>query len=335
MSNYYNENDPKAARWLIELMEQGAIPRGEVDERSIEDVSVTDLAGFTQHHFFAGIGGWSLALSLAGWPAGRSVWTGSCPCQPFSAAGKRAGVTDDRHLWPAWNWLIKQYRPDCIFGEQVASKDGIAWLDIVSTDLENQGYAFGPIVLPACSVGAFHKRERSWFVADTNGGNASAQREQRSGQYGFISKNGPTRKLDDSDYRRSAIEKSGESSSESSFPVANADRARSLSCPLPGLHREEKSVGSRDVESQRSRSTDNGATDTESDGWIERWSEPNWRGAEWYRCKDGKYRAIESGIQPLAHGVSGRVGLLRGYGNAIVPQVAAEVIKAYRELRGV
>src|SRR5687767_2509033 len=127
MTAYYNEHDPKAAAWLRELIRRDLVAPGEVDERSIEDIRPTELAGFTQCHFFAGIGVWSYALRLAGWPDSREVWTGSCPCQPFSAAGKGAGFTDERHLWPAWFHLISQCRPARIFGEQVASKDGFAW----------------------------------------------------------------------------------------------------------------------------------------------------------------------------------------------------------------
>ena len=91
MKAYYNENDPKAATWLRELIRNGYIANGDVDERSIEDILPNDLAGYTQCHFFAGIGGWSYALRLAGWPDDRAVWTGSCPCQPFSTAGKGGG----------------------------------------------------------------------------------------------------------------------------------------------------------------------------------------------------------------------------------------------------
>jgi len=163
---YYNEFDPGAAAWLRELIREGLIADGEVDERSIVDVRPRDLAGFTQCHFFAGIGGWSYALRLAGWADEEPVWTGSCPCQPFSAAGKGAGFADERHLWPAWHWLIAQCRPVVIFGEQVASPAGLAWFDLVSTDMEGLDYACWPIDLPAAGINAPHIRQRLWWMAD-------------------------------------------------------------------------------------------------------------------------------------------------------------------------
>jgi DNA (cytosine-5)-methyltransferase 1 len=169
LMNYYNEYDKKAAAWLRELIKVGAIPDGHVDERSIAEVSPDDLRGFTQCHFFAGIGGWSLALQLAGWSSERPVWTGSCPCQPFSAAGKGLGAADERHLWPAWFHLIRECRPNVVFGEQVAGAVGHGWLDLVSSDLESQGYAIGAAVLGAHSVGAPHIRQRLYFVADSSG----------------------------------------------------------------------------------------------------------------------------------------------------------------------
>jgi DNA (cytosine-5)-methyltransferase 1 len=163
---YYNEIDPFAAEWLQKLMDAGHIAPGIIDTRSIEDVIPTDLAGFTQCHFFAGIGVWSYALRGAGWPDDRQVWTGSCPCQPFSAAGKGKGFTDERHLWPAFHWLISQCRPAVVFGEQVASKDGLAWLDLVQTDLERTGYACGAADTCAAGFGAPHIRQRLYWVAD-------------------------------------------------------------------------------------------------------------------------------------------------------------------------
>lgn len=166
--NYYNEIDPHAAAWLRELIKAGHIPAGDVDERSIEDVRPDELRGYVQCHFFAGIGGWSHALDLAGWPRDRPVWTGSCPCQPFSAAGKGAGFEDERHLWPAWQHLIAQCRPSVVFGEQVEGPASRAWLDLVCSDLEGLGYSFGAAVIPASSIGAPQLRHRTWFVADAD-----------------------------------------------------------------------------------------------------------------------------------------------------------------------
>ena len=136
MTAYYNEHEPYAAQWLRNLIAAGHIAAGDVDARDIQDVTPDDLTGYTQCHFFAGLGGWSYALRLAGWPDDRPVWTGSCPCQPFSAAGKRSGTDDARHLWPEWFRLIDVCRPPIIFGEQVSGVGGRAWLSGADQNLQ-------------------------------------------------------------------------------------------------------------------------------------------------------------------------------------------------------
>lgn len=165
-SYYYNEIDPFCAQWLQNLMDADVIPRGDIDTRSIEDVTPNDVRGYTQCHFFAGIAGWVHALDLAGFPRDRPLWTGSCPCQPFSAAGKGAGFEDERHLWPAWQHLIAQCRPSAIFGEQVAAKAADDWIDLVQADLEGLGYAFGCEAFPAASVGAQFNGDRAYWHAE-------------------------------------------------------------------------------------------------------------------------------------------------------------------------
>lgn len=165
MPAYYNEFDSYAASWLRNLIAAGHIAPGDVDERSITEVKPDDLRGYTQCHFFAGIGGWSLALRLAGWDDARPVWTGSCPCQPFSAAGKQKGTADERHLWPEFRRLIAECSPSTVFGEQVASRLGRDWFCGVRSDLEARRYAVGTAILPAFGVRAPHRRFRQWFVA--------------------------------------------------------------------------------------------------------------------------------------------------------------------------
>jgi DNA (cytosine-5)-methyltransferase 1 len=166
MAAYYNEIDPYAAQWLRNLIKEGLIADGEVDTRSIIDVSPEDVIPFAQCHFFAGIGGWSYALRLAGWPDARPVWTGSCPCQPFSGANKHArGEADERHLWPELHRLTSKCLPPVLFGEQVARDGGPGWFARVRSDLETSGYSIAAANLAACSVGSPQERQRLWFVA--------------------------------------------------------------------------------------------------------------------------------------------------------------------------
>lgn len=178
---YYNEIDPYAAQWLRNLIARGLIAPGEVDERSIRDVAPSDLAGFTQCHFFAGVGGWSYALRLAGWPDETPVWTGSCPCQPLSVAGQRKGHADERHLWPAFYSLIAKCAPPIVFGEQVASKDGREWLAGIRADLEAVGYACGAADLCAAGVRAPQLRQRIYWMADSQVGR-SRPAQPRNGE---------------------------------------------------------------------------------------------------------------------------------------------------------
>ena len=189
---YYNEIDPYAAEWLRSLIRSGHIADGIVDERSISDVRPDELQEFTQCHFFAGIGVWSYALRSAGWEDDRPVWTGSCPCQPFSGAGNRKGMADKRHLWPHWFHLIEQCRPSTVFGEQVASKDGLGWIDLVQADMEGADYAIGSFDLCSAGFGAPHIRQRLWFVADTDdtrrqgwiSGRSDTERQDQHGHIG-------------------------------------------------------------------------------------------------------------------------------------------------------
>ena len=316
LMNYYNENDPFAAQWLRNLIVAEHIPAGHVDERSIEDVEARDLDGFAQCHFFAGIAGWSEALRLANWPAAQPVWTGSCPCQPLSGAGQRKGHADRRHLWPAFYRLIAECKPATVFGEQVAGKDGREWLSGVRADLEDSGYACGCADLCAASAGAPHIRQRLFWVANSDGRDACPERLQRNREHGQQPENGGAGRM-----AHAAIERSphgGKAKIGLSAQLGSTDGKSSS-----GMGDTACSTGTR----QRRISVP-----MESKQKPERSSHAGaWEGVELTQCADGKARSTQPGVHPLAHGVQGRVGQLRAYGNAIVPQVAAEFVSAYLE----
>lgn len=281
---YYNENEPFTVAWLKELQKNACIEEGEIDGRSIKEVQGKDITD-KRAHFFAGIAGWDYALSLANWPKERPVWTGSCPCQPFSSSGKQKGFADKRHLWPEWLRLIKECHPSTIFGEQVASKLGREWLSRVFTDLETLGYAVAGADLCAAGVGAPHLRQRLFWVAYAK-----------------------------SDNRRLPI-CSGGPQQEGIEPERGSEIGR-VGDPQYSKNTRLKLVGIS-LESQQEADRCNA-------------SNP-WAKYEIIRCADGKARRIEPGIYPLAYGVPKRMGQFRGYGNAIVPQVAAAFIKAFME----
>src|SRR5208282_5152296 len=186
MPAYYNEIDEEKAAWIRELIRHNVVAAGEVDERSIADVEPSDLRGFTQCHFFAGIAVWSYALRLAGWPDDKPVWTGSCPCPSFSCAGKGEGFDDPRHLWPEFYRLIGESKPPVVFGEQSADAIGHGWWDLVSTDLESTAYAVAAAVLASASVGATDIRHRLYFVgmADTEHSERRSEHEEHTETHG-------------------------------------------------------------------------------------------------------------------------------------------------------
>lgn len=333
---YYNELDPKIAAWLRQLISDGVIADGHVDTRSIVDVSANDLKGYDQHHFFAGIGGWSCALRLAQWPDNIPVWTASLPCQPFSAAGKGLGKEDERHLLPHFLELVKKCRPHRIFGEQVERAIGHGWLDDLQTTMESEDYAVGYCVLGAHSVGAAHIRQRLYWVADSqctrlerfsgNGNDCDQPRWINPEQSGSIAEAGIVgcglgdtarnnkrrqRESGASDGREESLGGSGvfgrvgiSDSPGSQQRIEAAETAR-YGCAI-------EPAGSDDI--------------------------------QWIYCRDGKYRPTKPGILPLVNGVSrgmvrssdpnntqeARSIRLKGYGNAIVPQLAAEFITAWK-----
>jgi len=315
---YYNEIDPFAAQWLRNLIAAGHIAPGVVDERSIKDVAPEDLSGFVQCHFFAGIGVWSHALRLAGWPDDRPVWTGSCPCQPFSSAGARLGTADERHLWPDWFNLIRQRRPAVIFGEQVEAAVNHGWLDLVQADLESEDYACGAVGMPAAGVGAPHIRQRLWFVANNNN-----KRREWDSRVGWDTQRGVEHAGDAGELGHTAsIRQCGGSKNTCGFKPE-----------MLGAGHESVFVGlANDIDTRPQGWVSGGAHERRENqhGHAGRDGAANfWADCDWLPCRDGKARPVEPGTFPLAHGSTARVGRLRAYGNAIVPQVAQALIEAY------
>lgn len=350
---YYNEIDPFAAQWLRNLIAVGHIAPGEVDERSIEDVIPDDLRGFTQCHFFAGIGVWPHSLRLAGWPDDKPVWTGSCPCQPFSAAGKGDGFADERHLWPHFFHLISERRPQHVFGEQVASGNANTWFDLVQADLEGVGYAFGLVPFTSAGIGAPHIRERAYWVAESAGeqhqkllpglekGNGKEGGWSPAKSTGLCSAGG----MGDTNLTR--LERHIRDDS-----AAGRERATG-SVAEAGFHDGLANSSSEQYhqcnDSPNERGWSRNSEQNRLGGELMRPLEVNgfWRDADWLFCRDGKWRPVEPGTFPLVDGAaarlgrvepgvarvasSNRVGRLKGYGNAINAQAATEFIRAYME----
>ena len=308
--------------------------------------------GYTQCHFFAGIGGWSYALRLAGWPDDRPVWTGSCPCQPFSGAGLGLGTADERHLWPEIARLIGECAPPVCFGEQVASAAGRSWLASVRSDLEGMGYGVGAADLCAAGTGAPHVRQRLFWMAN-------ADHERRDGERVQLRRDEPGR------ISGTLLETSGSGAPRGVASAMHTGRpergafagggSASWGCGASGMGSPsgEREVAIRGVSEGSGAECAGGAgglvdavdarleghggsvninDETGREAAQRHGTAPGfWSGAEWVKCSDGTMRPVEPGTFPLAPRVPNAVGMLRGYGNAIVPQVAAEFVMASME----
>ncbi|EPP3533441.1 DNA cytosine methyltransferase [Klebsiella variicola] len=343
---YYNEIDPFAAQWLRNLIAAGHIAPGEVDERSIEDVTPDDLRGFTQCHFFAGIGVWSHSLRLAGWPDDRPVWTGSCPCQPFSAAGKGDGFADERHLWPHFFHLISERRPQHVFGEQVAAGNANVWFDIVQADLEGMGYAFGLVPFTSAGIGAPHIRERAYWVANAYSVISDRRGDVRAPGRDEYSNGGDDVRLADSNHDRQQpgqgagcrcqcaeqgidIGRGGQNGGLGNTNVTRlegfgwndgaAGRERATGpAAAPGVHdrlantdNEQHSIaisGCGHEHVSTGREQDPAASAGLRGDYRPLEVNGFWRDADWLFCRDGKWRPVEPGTFPLVDGAAARLG---------------------------
>jgi DNA (cytosine-5)-methyltransferase 1 len=321
MTAYYNEIDPAAADVLRELIARDVIAPGDVDDRSIKEISPDELSGYTQCHFFAGGGLWSVAARLAGWPDERELWTGSCPCQPFSAAGKQLGTDDPRHLWPDFHRLIRARRPAVVMGEQVAGAAGYGWFDGVRADLAGEDYSGRAVDIPVCAIDGPHQRNRLYWTAVDN--RLGARLEGLGGHVagaaqGWSIQGGPPPAADDLVFSDAQGERRREGRPEHELWSGRHAAADADVCLQPHAGRELR--GSRPgIEEDRQISSN-------ANGRNGSW----WADYEWIVSPlDDKARRAKSGIPFLVDGLPGRMDLWRVGGNAISPVLAAEVIAAF------
>lgn len=337
----FSDNEPFVCEWVGNLY-----PQSVVLKKDIKELKKSDVSGFQRVHLFCGIGGWQLALDLAGWVG--PVWTGSCPCQPFSAAGKRQGEADERHLWPEMFRLIRECRPPVVFGEQVASGDGLRWLDRVFADLEGAGYACGAADLCSAGVGSPNIRQRLFWVA--NARSSPARRDTgRSGpatsdQSGEVERQ---RQAATEPERRGEADRlavgdgqfggQGSADGGGSDQGSNAEPRAGLGgsgeperLGSPSRSRPQERIGNEGIQREAGQRNEGQATELRGDvsgvgqsdsdeprgeRFAERWTGEAAGSGPWsdYRiipCLDGKSRRVGCGVKPLAHGIPAKLGPL-------------------------
>jgi DNA (cytosine-5)-methyltransferase 1 len=334
MTAYYNEFNPHAAHMLRQLIRDGLIAPGDVDERPIQEVTADDLRKYTQCHFFAGIGGWSVALRMAGCDDSRSVWTGSCPCQPFSSAGKQKGKEDERHLWPVWFRLIRESKPPIVFGEQVSAAIRHGWWDDVADDLEGEGYTTRAEIRPASGVGRPHKRDRLWFVgyAEHDGqsagqvagseGQAIQHNTQGTDSASELTGAGAAEHVADAELRGCECEQEQQRSR-----IQRPMDGKAESWEPTGSHRTSDVADSERFGQQRQGALGKPVHTEAGDERQASESFDDSAGVQWLLCPDGKSRPVKHGVRLLVDGLQHRAPILHAFGNAIVPACAAAFIK--------
>lgn len=239
------------------------------------------------------------------------ILTGGFPCQPFSHAGRRNGTADDRYKWPEMFAVIRNVRPDWVIAENVRGL--VTWnegmvLETVCADLESEGYEVQPIIIPAVAVGAPHRRDRVWIVANRSSSTSGVEQPNASGQ---------TRQHTEDSQREVVRPEIGETS-------AKGNKANSGTTPNPRHQRPEKSE-QQSVGSEQLRG-----------GY---WHQ-DWREVAFATCYDG----VDDGLPRRMDGATlrgkrtdtisasqHRKERLKACGNAIVPQVAMEIFKAIKE----
>ena len=254
------------------------------------------------------------------------IITGGFPCQPFSQAGKRQGEADDRHLWPEMLRIIKEVRPRWIIGENVyglVNMENGKTLDRILADLEDEGYTVEPFIIPACAVGAWHRRDRIWIVA------YSERVGCRPGE-----KNESSRWEDCDKLKRGSAERKRR---ETIVEHRSARVCKNV--PDPDSDREERDKP-QNRKGRRTEQIYKDVPDTASSNRDDNENVPRneeVKTQEIFRDRSSPGRndawwTTEPSVGRVANGIPNRVDRLKGLGNAIVPQVAAVIMQAIKDL---
>ena len=243
---------------------------------------------------------------------GVDLITGGYPCQPFSQAGQRKGKEDDRHLWPELRRVVAQARPAFLVAENVAGHITLG-LDEVLADLESEGYTGRAIVVPACAVNAPHRRDRVWIVA-RNLEHTNRERCGETGQSESRSRvSGSSTTLAHSEVERKSSKDDDGECTQSSPEVRVSFKPRGGSSIEDVAHSEiERTQGLRPSGVEESHP--HAGQEVPLYG---------------YERIGSSYWETEPAVGRVADGIPNRVDRLKGLGNAIVPQVAYEIIRHF------
>jgi DNA (cytosine-5)-methyltransferase 1 len=247
-------------------------------------------------------------------PTGHSqftIVTGGFPCQPFSHAGRRKGTADDRYQWPNMFAVIRNVKPEWVIAENVRGL--VTWnegmvLETVCADLESEGYEVQPFIIPAVAVGAPHRRDRVWIIANRNGSQTDTERQELRGL---------------SEQRRNAVDTREEAARQTNGANGDDEHER-YSTPDADTRPQRRGEGSS--QSVRPSRQEPERKNRQYPDWSR-----NWQEVAFATCDD----SVDDGLSRLVDGVpisrpKWRQGSLKAYGNGIVAQVAIEIMKAIK-----